>query len=62
MATTPQNEVSPQISRAAERYLEQYGDPTRHKHVPETRRPLPSCTSRAARCRGAQEPESTRIR
>ncbi len=27
MATTPQNEVSPQISRAAERYLEQYGDP-----------------------------------
>ncbi len=27
MAATPQNEVSPQISRAAERYLEQYGDP-----------------------------------
>ena len=27
MATTPQTEVSPQISRAAERYLEQYGDP-----------------------------------
>ena len=27
MTATPQNEVSPQISRAAERYLEQYGDP-----------------------------------